>query len=36
MYARDITKIDPQWLEELAPHFYEKRRLRREIIPDLF
>jgi len=36
IYMRDITKIDPVWLEELAPHFYEKRRLRRDIIPNLF
>jgi len=36
VYMRDITKIDPEWLEQLAPHFYEKRRLRRDIIPNLF
>ena len=36
VYMRDITKIDPEWLQLLAPHFYEKRRLRREIIPNLF
>ena len=36
VYMRDITKIDPEWLQQLAPHFYEKRRLRREIIPNLF
>jgi len=36
VYMRDITKIDPSWLEECAPHFYEKRRVRRDIIPELF
>ena len=36
VYMRDITKIDPEWLQQVAPHFYEKRRLRREIIPNLF
>jgi len=26
VYMRDVTSIDPVWLEVLAPHFYEKRR----------
>jgi len=31
VYMRDITAIDPTWLERLAPHFYEKTRIRREV-----
>jgi len=31
VYMRDITAIDPVWLEVLAPHFYEKTRIRREV-----
>jgi hypothetical protein len=23
-YMRDVTVIEPSWLTELAPHFYEK------------
>ena len=26
VYMRDVTVIDPVWLEVLAPHFYEKAR----------
>merc|ERR1712113_1124215 len=26
VYMRDVTAIDPVWLEVLAPHFYEKTR----------
>ena len=25
-YMRDVTVVDPSWLTELAPHFYEARR----------
>ena len=25
VYMKDITVIDPSWLEMLAPHFYEKK-----------
>nr|XP_045596642.1 probable ATP-dependent RNA helicase DHX35 [Procambarus clarkii] len=28
MFMRDLTVIDPTWLLELAPHFYEKRTLQ--------
>jgi len=28
VFMRDITTIDPSWLMELAPHFYEKTTLR--------
>jgi len=31
VYMRDITAIDPIWLEVLAPHFYEKAPVRREV-----
>ncbi|XP_023332276.1 probable ATP-dependent RNA helicase DHX35 isoform X2 [Eurytemora carolleeae] len=31
VYMRDVTAIDPCWLEVLAPHFYENRRREREI-----
>jgi len=24
-YMRDVTSVDPEWLPELAPHFYAKR-----------
>lgn len=26
-YMKDITVIQPEWLLELAPHFYEKTSL---------
>jgi ATP-dependent RNA helicase DDX35 len=25
-YMRDVTAIDPEWLPELAPHFYESKQ----------
>jgi ATP-dependent RNA helicase DDX35 len=25
-YMRDVTAIDPEWLPELAPHFYASRQ----------
>ena len=28
VYMKDITVIDPMWLEVLAPHFYEKKTVR--------
>ncbi|KAK8741612.1 hypothetical protein OTU49_002300 [Cherax quadricarinatus] len=28
MFMRDLTVIDPAWLLELAPHFYEKRTMQ--------
>jgi len=31
VYMRDVTKIDPVWLEVLAPHFYEKTRRERHL-----
>jgi len=31
VYMRDITAIDPVWLEALAPHFYEKARASRSV-----
>ena len=31
VYMRDITAIDPVWLEVLAPHFYEKTRVSRNV-----
>jgi len=31
VYMRDVTAIDPVWLEVLAPHFYHKTRLQRNI-----
>jgi ATP-dependent RNA helicase DDX35 len=31
VYMRDVTAIDPVWLEVLAPHFYEKTRVTRSI-----
>jgi len=27
IYMRDVTSVDPVWLEVMAPHFYEKRRV---------
>jgi ATP-dependent RNA helicase DDX35 len=24
MYMKELTVVKPSWLEELAPHFYEK------------
>ena len=31
VYIRDVTAIDPVWLEVLAPHFYEKTRVSRNV-----
>jgi len=31
VYMRDVTAVDPVWLEVLAPHFYEKKRVERHI-----
>jgi len=31
VYMRDVTAIDPVWLEVLAPHFYEKTRVSRNV-----
>lgn len=31
VYMRDVTAIDPVWLEVLAPHFYEKTRVVRSV-----
>jgi ATP-dependent RNA helicase DDX35 len=31
VYMRDVTAIDPVWLEVLAPHFYEKTRVARSV-----
>ena len=31
VYMRDVTAIDPTWLEVLAPHFYEKTRINRNV-----
>jgi ATP-dependent RNA helicase DDX35 len=28
LYCKDITTIQPQWLMELAPHYYHKSRVR--------
>jgi len=28
VYMKDVTVIDPDWLEQLAPHFYEKRTVK--------
>ena len=34
-YMRDVTSIDPEWLPELAPHFYHtKFRSGNEPPPD--
>jgi ATP-dependent RNA helicase DDX35 len=27
VYIRDVTVIEPDWLPELAPHFYEFSKL---------
>ena len=31
VFMRDVTAIDPLWLEILAPHFYQKNRIQRNI-----
>ena len=28
VYMKDITVIDPAWLEVLAPHYYERTTLK--------
>jgi len=32
IYMRDVTSVDPVWLEVLAPHFYEKRRVPERVL----
>jgi ATP-dependent RNA helicase DDX35 len=32
IYMRDVTSVDPVWLEVLAPHFYEKRRVSERVL----
>lgn len=27
LYMRDVAAIDAEWLAELAPHFYERRKV---------
>lgn len=27
-YMREISKIDPKWLVEIAPHFYQDNKLK--------
>ncbi|CAN0437615.1 unnamed protein product, partial [Discosporangium mesarthrocarpum] len=41
LFARDVTAVDPRWLIELAPHFYELkgygkgRRGKKRLGPEL-
>ena len=30
-YMRDVTAVEPEWLGQLAPHFYDYKK-RKEVI----
>jgi len=36
VHVKDVTAIDPAWLQILAPHYYEKVTLRYGLLRILF